>query len=546
MSTPERPVGTEKILGLDPRALLARRDTAERLRAWLPPEPNELAHLFPDFEILELLGRGGMGAVYRARQRSLDRDVAIKLLPTEAASDPVFADRFRNEARALGRLHHPNIVAIHEAGQTQAGHLFIVMEYVRGQDVAALLAQGSLPTARVIQIASSICMALEFAHNHGVIHRDIKPANVLIADDGGVKVADFGVARLSHDPNDTRLTFTGLALGTPDYMAPEQRSGGIVDARADLFSVGVMVYEMLTGHLPRGAWAPPSNGAADARHLDAVLQKAMQADPARRPQTAAELRSGLEGRAHSRMTSRWILLTAAALVVISVSAWILRTKPSNTDQATSALSSSSGQGRIGPATPADTAAGVHTPFTNLDLNRDVLFGHWTWLDGIPGGTLTAAYDTNNVFRCLRLPVQPGARAYEASFELLLEHKGSDLSVVIPVGASRVAVTLDLYDTSGLGLVAGKDWNQNLTSVIRRLPIQRFVPVIITVLPLGSDASITVLLDGSPLFSWKGPQAELTLSYYFAIRHLIRDAGQTLLLETPHGGIQVRNFAVRIE
>jgi hypothetical protein len=546
MSTPERPVGTEKILGLDPRALLARRDTAERLRAWLPPEPNELAPLFPDFEILEILGRGGMGAVYRAQQRSLDRAVAIKLLPTEAASDPVFADRFRHEARALARLHHPNIVAIHESGQTQAGHLFIVMEYVPGQDVAALLAQGPLPSTRAIQIASSICTALEFAHRHGVIHRDIKPANVLITDDGGVKVADFGVARLPHDPDDTRLTFTGLALGTPDYMAPEQRSGGAVDARADLFSVGVMVYEMLTGHLPRGAWTPPSNETPNARHLDAVLQKAMQADPARRPQTAAELRNGLEGRGRSRATSRWILLMAAALGVVLASAWILRMKSSATDQATSAFSPSSGRGKVGPVTPAATAVGVHTPFAQVDLDRDSLFGTWTWLDGVPGGTLTAAYDTNNIFRCLRLPVQPGARAYEASFELLLEHLGSDLSVVIPVGATRGAVTLDLYHTSGLGLVAGQDWNRNTTSVIRILPIQRFLPVIITVRPSGSDAAITVQLDGSPLFSWKGPQADLTLASYFAIRHLIRDAGQTLLLETPHGGIQVRNFEVRIE
>ena len=205
----------------------------------------------------------------------------------------MFAERFRNEARILAQLQHPNIVAIHETGQTAAGHLFIIMELVNGRDLGELLAKGPLPPARALAIASAVCAALEFAHHHGVVHRDIKPANVLIAEDGAVKVADFGVARVRAETNETKLTFTGLALGTPDYMAPEQRDGREVDGRADLFSLGVMLYEMLTGELPRGACQPPSRKAPTSTRLDALVEKAMQSDPARRPQSAAELRAGL-------------------------------------------------------------------------------------------------------------------------------------------------------------------------------------------------------------------------------------------------------------
>jgi Protein kinase domain len=542
--TPLNP--TEKILGLDPRALLSRRDTAERLRAWLPPEPEEIAPLFAQFEIREIIGRGGMGAVYRARQHSLDRDVAIKLLPAEAAADSAFAERFRNEARALARLQHPNIVAIHESGQTSAGHLFIVMEYVAGHDLAALLAKGPLPAARALGIASTVCAALEFAHMHGVIHRDIKPANVLIADDGTVKVADFGVARLPRDDGDTRLTYTGLAVGTPDYMAPEQRNGGTVDSRADLFSLGVMLYEMLTGELPRGAWQPPSRKAGTGANLDAVVEKAMQPDPAHRPQTAAELRAGIERKAASFPRKHWLPPAAAVLVIASAGAWMLRDKPATPGLAAPVIPKQPGRGEIGPFTSAAATAGRHTPLALLDLNRDVLFGIWAWLDATAGGTLAAAYSENSKLNCVRLPVQPGTRAYEASWELLFEHKGSDCSLVLPAGAARVVLALDLYDVSGLEFIGGKYWNKNATSVQRELPQGRFIPVALKVRPDGANVAITVTLDGAPFIQWQGPQSDLTLPPEFADRTAIREAGSVLLLASAKGGIRVRNFEVTIK
>ena len=275
---PPHPGSIETVLGLDPRALLSPkarpRDTAQFLRTWSPPSPEELASLFPQFEDLEWVGRGGMAAVYRARQPALDRFVALKLLPPEAASDPTFAERFRTEARALAQLSHPNIVSVHDSGQTPDGHLFMVMEYVAGGDLSEVLADGPLPVTRALSIASAVATALDYAHTHGVIHRDIKPANILLRDDGTVKVADFGLARQHADSAAATngLTGEGSAVGTPAYMAPEQRAGRTVDGRTDIYSLGVMLYEMLTGDLPQGAWRPPSHKAHSSPQLDALVQ----------------------------------------------------------------------------------------------------------------------------------------------------------------------------------------------------------------------------------------------------------------------------------
>lgn len=529
----------EKILGLDPRALLARRDTAERLRAWLPPEPEEIAPLFPQFEILEIIGRGGMGAVYRARQPSLNRLVAIKLLPAEAAADSVFAERFRNEARVLAQLQHPHIVAIHETGQTAAGHLFIIMEFVSGHDLAQLLAPGPLPAEHALGIASAVCAALEFAHRHGVVHRDIKPANVLIANDGTVKVADFGVARVRSDTGDTRLTFTGLAVGTPDYMAPEQRHGGEVDGRADLFSLGVMLYEMLTGELPRGAWQPPSRKASTSTHLDAVVEQAMQPDPARRPQTATELRAGLAGVPTSRRHLRWMLLATATLAIVGAITWPLREPPD-------APPESSVKTRLRTGAPAELSApGTIIPFPKLDLARDGLFGHWQWQDGIAGSALSVSYTPARALKAVRLPVSPGGRAFDLRGEIFFEHRGSDLSLMFPAGLARLVLTLDLYDTSGLELIAGATYMKNATTVHRQLPYARFLPLTLGVRPDGERVAITVTLDGQPFLQWEGQQSELKLPDDFSTRQQIADAGPALILASSSGGVQVRNVQVVI-
>ena len=178
------------------------------------PTPGELQRSFPHFEILEMLGRGGMGVVYKARQITLDRFVAIKLLPPALGDDPDFAHRFQREARAMARLSHPGIITLHDFGQTPEGQLYFVMEFVDGANLHDLIKSGGLAPADALSIAAQVCEALAYAHGEGVVHRDIKPANVMVTHCGRVKVADFGLARLIDQENPSELTMTGTVMGT--------------------------------------------------------------------------------------------------------------------------------------------------------------------------------------------------------------------------------------------------------------------------------------------------------------------------------------------
>lgn len=257
-----------------------------------PPTVEELNELIPAYEFLEFLDRGGMGAVYRARQRSLDRIVAVKLLPMVMSNRKAFSDRFKREARALALLNHPNIVSVYDFGEAAGGCLYYVMEYVKGTNLRQLMRAGHTTSRRLLSIAMQVCEALQYAHVNGVVHRDVKPANVLIDQRGHVKVADFGLAKVIGPTSSPQLTGASDALGTPEYMAPEAYHHNYeVDHRADIYSLGVMLYEMLTGHVPRGVWEPPSrSGGADSR-FDEVVSRAMQQDPHKRFQNIGELSS---------------------------------------------------------------------------------------------------------------------------------------------------------------------------------------------------------------------------------------------------------------
>ncbi|MBK8094954.1 MAG: serine/threonine protein kinase [Verrucomicrobiaceae bacterium] len=287
----------ETILGLNPADLLLRglqsgKSATGSPQAWQPPTPEELAALLPQYEIEALLGRGGMGAVYRGKQMALDRAVAIKLLPAELAADTEFLTRFQREARTLAKLQHPGIVAVHDFGQTSEGHLFFVMEFVNGTDLARLIHGPGVNPAQALEIIAQVCEALQYAHSQGVIHRDIKPANVLVNQEGRAKLADFGLARPTSDET-ASLTRSNVVMGTPDYIAPEQMYGH-ADHRADLYSLGIMLYEMLTGQTPRGAWAPPSQRVQVDVRLDQVVIRALQQDPAMRYQQASEIKTDVD------------------------------------------------------------------------------------------------------------------------------------------------------------------------------------------------------------------------------------------------------------
>ena len=270
-----------------------------------------------------MLGRGGMGAVYKARQKQLDRLVALKILPPAVGQDPSFAERFTREARALGKLNHPNIVTLYEFGQTD-GLFFFLMEYVEGVTLAQLMTASKLSPKEALAIVPHICDALQYAHERGIVHRDIKPQNILLGKDGTVKIADFGVAKLMEggraevgraDPQvgptgaglptdagahgETRpadaLTGEGKTLGTPAYMAPEQVAHPLeVDHRADIYSLGVVFYQMLTGQLPSGKIEAPSKKVVIDVRLDEVVLRAMEKEPELRYQQASQVKAAVE------------------------------------------------------------------------------------------------------------------------------------------------------------------------------------------------------------------------------------------------------------
>ncbi len=264
-------------------------------RGFVPPAPAELAGRLPQLEILELVGKGGMGAVYRARQPALDRTVAVKILPPEVARDPAFAERFGREARSLARFNHPHIVTVYDFGEAD-GFCYIVMEFVAGKSLRQLLQAGALGEDQALRIVAQVCDALQYAHDLDVVHRDVKPENILLDAQGRVKIADFGLAKLV-DPVPAGLSLTGSreVMGTVYYMAPEQLlRNADVDHRADLYSLGVVFYEMLTGELPVGRFAPPGQRARVDPRLDAVVLRALESKAEHRYQDAAEFKRDVE------------------------------------------------------------------------------------------------------------------------------------------------------------------------------------------------------------------------------------------------------------
>ena len=288
-----------------------------------PPAPSadELAGDFPQLEIGELLGRGGMGVVYKARQKSLDRIVALKLLTVGTDADPAFAERFEREARALATLSHANIVAVYDSGRSGDWY-YLVMEFVDGTDLRQMERAGRIEPREALAIVAQVCDALQYAHDRGVVHRDIKPENILVDRKGNVKIADFGLAKLLGAEQDAyALTRSDQAMGTLHYMAPEQVEKPLaVDHRADIFSLGVVFYELLTGELPLGRFAPPSKKIEVDVRVDEVVLKALEKDPPRRYQHASEVKVEVEGIASGAPRSEEEALrvaTAAATAAAS-------------------------------------------------------------------------------------------------------------------------------------------------------------------------------------------------------------------------------------
>jgi tRNA A-37 threonylcarbamoyl transferase component Bud32/uncharacterized membrane protein len=270
------------------------------------PTPEEIAAAFPELEILGLIGHGGMSAVFKARQPELDRVVALKVLPKSLAAAPGFTERFNREGRVLARLSHPHIVTVHEFGAS-GGFAYLIMEHVDGVNLRQAMRAGRFTPEEALGIIPGICDALQFAHTQGVLHRDIKPENILLDTKGTVKIADFGIAKILDEKGGDALLLTrsGAKLGTAPYMAPEQiEQPASVDHRADIYSLGVVFYEMLTGELPLGRFAAPSELASVGGIIDEIVFRALAKERSRRQQSVNEFKTQVAGAGGTPMASR--------------------------------------------------------------------------------------------------------------------------------------------------------------------------------------------------------------------------------------------------
>ncbi len=311
------PLSGKALAGLCPACLLQAGVQAETVTGpapsrFEPPSVAELAAKFPQLEILELIGKGGMGAVYKARQTQLNRLVALKILPPHIGEDPAFAERFTREAKALAMLNHPGIVTIYDFGRAD-GLFYFFMEFVDGVNLRQLLQVGRISAREALVIVPQICDALQYAHDQGIVHRDIKPENIMLDRRGRVKVADFGLAKIIGDAAATTpaggagqesgavpspspvLTESGRIMGTPKYMAPEQKEHpDAVDHRADIYALGVVFYQMLTGELPGKPLEPPSSKVQLDVRLDEVVLRALEKKPELRYQQASVFKTQIE------------------------------------------------------------------------------------------------------------------------------------------------------------------------------------------------------------------------------------------------------------
>jgi serine/threonine protein kinase len=265
------------------------------------PTIEEISASFPQLTIQRLIGRGGMGAIYLARQTALDRKVAVKLISKEISNDATFIERFEREARALAKLNHPHVVTVFDSGRTADGTAYLIMEFIEGINLREAIQSMPISVEDAVDYISKMAMALQYAHEKGIVHRDIKPENVLLGEDGSLKIVDFGIAKIlagANSPIDN-LTRTRQVLGTPHYLAPEHlEAHDQVDHRVDLYSLGVLFYELLTRKLPMGNFEQPSTINSNvSTAIDRIVSKCMQRNPSLRYQTASELNEDLKALA---------------------------------------------------------------------------------------------------------------------------------------------------------------------------------------------------------------------------------------------------------
>lgn len=549
---PSLPPGDDPFHGNPPSDLLraamgAGASPVTSRPLWHPPAPDELALLLPSFAITRLIGRGGMGAVYHGIQLSLGREVAIKLLPPELGAEPEFEARFRPEAMAMAKLNHPNIVQIFDFGETVGGHHYIVMEYVDGPDLRQLIRDGGIDAKTALQAVGRICEALEYAHSAGFIHRDIKPTNIFISSKGMLKIGDFGLVKLVGEESVKEhaellgITFTDVVVGTPHYVAPEQLNGsGPVDRRADIYSLGVMFYEMLTGSVPRGAYRAPSErvDALDVR-IDDVVFKAMEENPEERYQSAADLRSDLDriqsgteatppdsGRTGSAPSSRssltgfGVAIPVILLAAFTGAAWWYLSAGSAKKSTSSASAIGVDQSRIIPTSPREKPWVPLLP--SIDPAVDAVKGLWEKIgdefqgsnpDRQPGPSL------------LMLPYEP-PEEYDFRIAFTTHEGNCEATQILSAGGRRftwATASGQKEKVAGFDLVGGMTCIQRANSSLpgaipaaRKLPHRPFAHVRHeSVVEVRRDR-VTAYVNGEKLVDWPTRYEEMSIEPQFML------------------------------
>lgn len=455
-----------------------RDDTARRLglglgaASWSVPTAEALADAIPGLRVLELAGRGGMGAVYRAEQTRLGRAVAVKILPPGATADPLARERFEREARVLSELRHPSVLQVHDFGALPDGTPFLVTEWAEGGDLGARMGAAGVSPAQATAWVEQIAAALDEAHARGIVHRDLKPANVLVRGDGSLALGDFGLARAEGPGFTTALTMSGVVFGTFDYMAPEQMEGANapVSPATDVYALGVMTYRMLTGRVPRGVFAPASRLVAVPARVDAVIAAALATEPAKRPASAGEfarrLRTASRGGGRARrlaVAAATLALGAAAAVIVAevvagrgargernaVAAPARENAPAatSTSAKATALTPTRSEGR-----PAGPVSERKTPvLPDVNPREHAAAGGWT----MRGGELWV----DEAVGLLRLPVAvPADFRYDVVVEFTRVAGRHSVGVILPTAAGVGVFELDAWEAGlgGLQEIDGRD------------------------------------------------------------------------------------------
>lgn len=416
----------------------------------------------PGYEHIGLLGSGGMGEVHLARDTTLGREVAIKLVLPDLHGEPMILGRLQREARVMSSLHHPGIVAIHQLVPLDGDSAAIVMEYVDGGNLRDLIHRCGrcFPIADALRIARETASALHAAHAHGIVHRDLKPENILLTSDGRVKVTDFGLAT-PIDPLATRLTMAGTTAGTADYMAPERHAGADSGPLGDVYALGVVLYEMLTGILPRGHFDPPHILRKEVSRVvgDAVM-RALKNDPSQRFASMHAFAKALDQRKPS-LNPKWLLIPAAALIAYAVLPLLSPEKPSAVPAplTENPVPRTSPQAAVIPtaASPSSPATPEPGPWRNLlqDINPSTRTISGTWRTSADG-----LFSDNQVCILKLADEMPASYEVRATFTRLEGVHSIALFFQTPQGTGSIDIDGWGQGLSGVQSLDGRDLRQD--------------------------------------------------------------------------------------